>query len=863
MSENRYKISLDANQAFEVFARLGEVSGDLGDRIAGGLQKSTKGFSAIAQGAATAAAALTGVGVAAVEVTKKLVDMADQGAQISQLREGFKALGGSAAEMAQLRDATAGLVPDAVLMRLRNSAVLSGINAKNLDKLARVASGAAVSMGRDFEESFERIVLGTSKLEREFFDELGIKLRSMTVVYDEFAKNAGVSVKALTEDQKQLAFMNEVLNNSTKQLALGQLAGANQAASLGVQWQNMQDGLMQLVNETLNSAGVFDRLTQAMDIVKQAFAENGDELRMLVDVGMKQVIRLLPTFIDMARSLAPLLELLPPAVTWFNAALSLMVPRVAATVRVLTSLSTTVVGVVLTALQTFLKAAMKVADAVGIELPSGIKRASESITGLRSDIESAKKRAREMEERVKNLGDAALDTAPKLDAMGKAAKKAADMMVFGRKVSVDSFKEEQQAAKDVLSYLDDQNSGFYSLSATIVDSSKNQEQALAKLGDYYDQAEQGLNDLAAAGLISTEQLEMQLYALGTVADNAGIQIEKAFSQKQKRRTGGGGKSAAVKLAEAEGKALVLLMTDRQRQIHDLEEKFIAAQAPLIGKRADLVAQLEQQKHAQLLDLRMSFAREDLTAATEASQALSLAMMSETSRAFEERRQQTRAEFMTLINLAGGLQTEMGQRMNAALMESIGKINAEQAQQIIDSIKQPIMQGWEDAIKGVARMTGQWLTDIEDKNKEKTAAIERMFAKMAQNVGSTLIGLATSANTTREETFKTLGQLFGQLGSAFLAWATAEGNLLAGNPFGAAAAAIALQGIAAAIGSVGKRSSSGGGATSSAAARDFSQPRDEQRGATIIQYNYGFVAPDEVAQGAMRAEQRAQSLRGRS
>lgn len=51
--------------------------------------------------------------------------------------------------------------------KVSNQARLTGLNAESLEKLATVAKGASVALGRDFADSFERLVLGVTKQERE------------------------------------------------------------------------------------------------------------------------------------------------------------------------------------------------------------------------------------------------------------------------------------------------------------------------------------------------------------------------------------------------------------------------------------------------------------------------------------------------------------------------------------------------------------------------------------------------------------------------------------------------------------------------------------------------------------------------
>lgn len=136
--------------------------------------------------------------------------------------------------------------------------------------------------------------------------------------------------------------------------------------------------------------------------------------------------------------------------------------------------------------------------------------------------------------------------------------------------------------------------------------------------------------------------------------------------------------------------------------------------------------------------------------------------------------------------------------------------------------------------------------------------------LGDSIQSALVNAITGAQSLREQTFAIMGDLFGKLSTAFIAWATAEGNLLKGNPIAAAAAAVALGTVAKLIGAFGQRKGGGGASGSSAntARRQQERPRKEERQPTIMIINNGLAVNDRQAKGIAQAYERGQRLRNR-
>lgn len=188
-------------------------------------------------------------------------------------------------------------------------------------------------------------------------------------------------------------------------------------------------------------------------------------------------------------------------------------------------------------------------------------------------------------------------------------------------------------------------------------------------------------------------------------------------------------------------------------------------------------------------------------------------------------------------------------------------------------------------EGLLASVDAGLTSIEDRYTaafesiafEAEQAYERIAASMEANrrfalhsagavgnaFGSAFDNALNSGMSFRENMMSVLGELWGQLSAGFLAWATAEGNLLAGNPFGAIAAAVALGAIGSVISSIGSRGSGGGtGNTNAQRFNERERERREERPETELTVNLvGIPVPDKTARELADAIDRNLLLRG--
>ncbi len=83
-----------------------------------------------------------------------------------------------------------------------------GFSPKQLEDLAKGARKASTALGRDFQDSFDRLVRGASKAEPELLDELGITLRLESAT-NRYARAIGKNRQELTEYERSQAVLIE------------------------------------------------------------------------------------------------------------------------------------------------------------------------------------------------------------------------------------------------------------------------------------------------------------------------------------------------------------------------------------------------------------------------------------------------------------------------------------------------------------------------------------------------------------------------------------------------------------------------------------------------------------------------------
>lgn len=95
-------------------------------------------------------------------------------------------------------------------MRATAQASAAGFGQDSIKQLTQVARDASVALGRDVGDSLDRLIRGTTKLEPELLDELGIMVK-LGEATSRYALENGKTASSLTSFEKRQAYLNAVL----------------------------------------------------------------------------------------------------------------------------------------------------------------------------------------------------------------------------------------------------------------------------------------------------------------------------------------------------------------------------------------------------------------------------------------------------------------------------------------------------------------------------------------------------------------------------------------------------------------------------------------------------------------------------
>lgn len=102
---------------------------------------------------------------------------------------------------------------------LRNAAAAAsyGFDSEQIEQLTSAARRASIALGVDMQDAMNRVIRGTSKLEIELLDELGITTK-LTTAYEHYAQKLGLSADKLNSYQQRAALVNEINQQSIEKL---------------------------------------------------------------------------------------------------------------------------------------------------------------------------------------------------------------------------------------------------------------------------------------------------------------------------------------------------------------------------------------------------------------------------------------------------------------------------------------------------------------------------------------------------------------------------------------------------------------------------------------------------------------------
>jgi hypothetical protein len=210
------KVEIDAKKAGAALDKTSK-SAKSADRnikgVAGASSGASKNFSKMSQGMtggivpayAVLAANIFAIG-AAFRFLKGQADLSNlEASQIQFAQNTGVAL---SSMTARLREASGGMLGFKEAGQATAIGLAQGFSGSQMQKLTEGARKASIALGRDFEDSFDRLVRGASKAEPELLDELGIVLRLETATKN-YAAAIGKQVTALTAAERSQAVLIE------------------------------------------------------------------------------------------------------------------------------------------------------------------------------------------------------------------------------------------------------------------------------------------------------------------------------------------------------------------------------------------------------------------------------------------------------------------------------------------------------------------------------------------------------------------------------------------------------------------------------------------------------------------------------
>lgn len=143
----------------------------------------------------------------------------------------------------ELDMATKGTISDFELMSNANKALLLGLDQEALPSLFKNAAILGRAAGRTTTEAIQDISLGIGRQSRLILDNLGIIVRAEDA-HRKFAESLGITAAELTEEQKNLAFMQEAFAQAeAKGISLGGILEndiVTKIQQLNAEWQNFK-----------------------------------------------------------------------------------------------------------------------------------------------------------------------------------------------------------------------------------------------------------------------------------------------------------------------------------------------------------------------------------------------------------------------------------------------------------------------------------------------------------------------------------------------------------------------------------------------------------------------------------------------
>lgn len=177
-------------------------------------------------------------------------------AAFEQLTEGFTFMANESGRtmdlvVAKLKEVTGGALSTEEALQGASLAVSGGFSIETLEKLAKVAKGASLALGRNLNDAFDRLTRGAIKLEPEILDELGIMVR-LDDATEKYAATINKTAKDLTQFERQTAFINAINEQGIEKYgALADAVDVNPYDKLAATFGDLTKSMLQVINVAL------------------------------------------------------------------------------------------------------------------------------------------------------------------------------------------------------------------------------------------------------------------------------------------------------------------------------------------------------------------------------------------------------------------------------------------------------------------------------------------------------------------------------------------------------------------------------------------------------------------------------------
>lgn len=197
-------------------------------------------------------AVASGIGMELRGAATALWGMAKEGANIQQIKDAFEFMGGTEESLQKARDLMGDLVPDRTLMKASNLGKLFKLPEEQIPNLMKLAQGAAVALGESIDYMLDSTYRAAARGSKLIADNMGIMMDEQTKIYEEWAKANGKNAKTMTDAEKNLAFVTQMVAKADRQMAMAGMAQANSFALLDSMIQNVKDTLSIMLNQALS-----------------------------------------------------------------------------------------------------------------------------------------------------------------------------------------------------------------------------------------------------------------------------------------------------------------------------------------------------------------------------------------------------------------------------------------------------------------------------------------------------------------------------------------------------------------------------------------------------------------------------------